>query len=441
MEQRTVRQAVERRPIRALRVKVVAGPDKGKSWTGDNDTISIGTADDNDLVLTDDTVSRYHVELRRESDRITVRDHGSTNGTFVGQAAIREGSVATGALLVMGKSTIEVLDGQAKEIDAFAEQEFHGMIGRSRPMRELMARLERVAKTDASVLLLGETGVGKEVVATAIHRASLRASRSLEIVDCGALMPTLVASELFGHEKGAFTGANQRHLGAFERANGGTIFLDEIGELDAELQVRLLGVLERRQFRRVGGSQPISVDVRVVCATHRDLRARVNSGEFRHDLYYRIAVAKVEIPPLRERPEDIPQLIEHFLVDLGIDQPVERLIPSTTLDALARHHWPGNVRELRNFVEALIAFGASPEEFVHRDASVDLTSTSESSLALGPVLDRPYREARDLVLREFQKIYLKRLLDACDGNVSKVAARAEMNRTHLVELLKRLAVR
>src|SRR5262249_2693353 len=173
-------------------------------------------------------------------------------------------------------------------------------------------------------------------------------------------MPTLIASELFGHERGAFTGADQQHQGAFERADGGTIFLDEIGELPEQLQVRLLGVIERRSFRRVGGTKPISVKVRIISATHRDLRKWVNRGEFRQDLYYRIAVARLAIPPLRERKDDIPVLVEHFLRSMGIEGAVDRIIPGEIMESLKQYHWPGNVRELRNFVESAIAFGEAP---------------------------------------------------------------------------------
>ena len=440
-DQRTIPHAVQGRPVRALKLEVTGGPDRGVTWTGSSDSVTIGTAKDNDLCLTDETVSRYHVELRTEGDRIHVKDHGSTNGTMVGPAQIIEGTVSQGAELKLGQSSVRVLDGDPVHLPLHRNNHLHGIYGRSVVIRRLMARVEQVAKADVSVLLLGETGTGKEVVARAIHEASKRAQQPFEIVDCGALMPTLIASELFGHEKGAFTGANAQYVGAFERANGGTIFLDEIGELPAELQVRLLGVLERRTFRRLGGTKRIAVDVRVVSATHRDIRAWVNSGEFRQDLYYRIAVAHLKLPPLRERAEDIPVLIEHFLKQMDIEEPIDSLIPEQTIERFKRYHWPGNIRELRNLVEATLAFGGSDLDALGLETQTHVSGAGAASGSMERAFELPYREARDLVVRDFQRVYLKRALESAGGNVSKAAERAQMNRPHLVQLLKRLGLR
>ncbi|MEL7240345.1 MAG: FHA domain-containing protein, partial [Planctomycetota bacterium] len=229
---------LDRRPVRSIRLEVINGPDRGRHWQERRETVTIGTAQDNDLVLSDETVSRYHVELTTVGDQIRLTDQGSTNGTTVGTARIFDGLVDRGTVIVLGRTQIRVSDGEAVEVVTYERDHLHGIYGRSRPIRELMARVEQAGKTDASVLLLGETGCGKEVVASAIHKASRRADKSFEVVDCGALMTTLIASELFGHEKGAFTGAHSQYIGAFERADGGTLFLDEIGELSAELQVR-----------------------------------------------------------------------------------------------------------------------------------------------------------------------------------------------------------
>ncbi|MCZ7683815.1 MAG: sigma 54-interacting transcriptional regulator [Sandaracinaceae bacterium] len=234
------------------------------------------------------------------------------------------------------------------------------LIGRSEVMRRAMAWVKRAARSDASVLLVGESGTGKELVARAIHDDGKRAEQPFVTVDCGALAPTLVASELFGHEKGAFTGADRQRAGALEMANHGTLFLDEIGELPSELQPALLGALERRTFRRVGGQAEVPVDVRVIAATNRDLRSEVNSGGFRLDLYYRLAVLRLELPPLRARTGDVVLLIEHFLRERGSPGPVSELFSEAELAELSRHHWPGNVRELRNLVEATLALGAPP---------------------------------------------------------------------------------
>jgi DNA-binding NtrC family response regulator len=247
-------------------------------------------------------------------------------------------------------------------------------------------------------------------------------------VDCGALSPTLVASELFGHERGAFTGADRQHVGAFERAEGGTLFLDEIGELPGALQATLLGVLERRRFRRLGGRADITVDVRIVSATHRDLRAEVNAGTFRLDLYYRLAVVVMRVPPLRERVDDIPLLVEHFLRESGHDGPVAELFSPAALRSLAEHHWPGNVRELRNLIEATLAMGEAPV--------LERTGQAVAGAAADPTTV-PYKDARAAVLAEFERRYLSALLARAHGNVSLAAREARMDRSHLIDLLRR----
>ncbi|MEM7678838.1 MAG: sigma 54-interacting transcriptional regulator, partial [Myxococcota bacterium] len=421
---------------KALRLEVVEGPDAGKTYDASSDSVSVGSAPGNDLVLSDPTVSRHHLELSLAEDRISVVDHDSTNFTMVGPVHITRATVRPDTVLTLGRSRVKVSDGRPIAVAVYNDDDLHGLKGRSPKMRRLMAQIAQVARSDASVLILGETGTGKERIAEAIHRASPRADEPFEIVDCGALMPTLIASELFGHEKGAFTGANHQHKGAFERAHGGTLFLDELGELPANLQVRLLGALERRAFKRVGGTKAIEVDVRVVSATHRDLRKWVNNGEFRQDLYYRVAVARLAIAPLRERPEDIPLLIEHFLQEMGEDAPLSTLIPDSVMDALTKHHWPGNVRELRNFVESALAFGEAPP--------IERTEVTSGQAVAGPspaLLEKPYREARDTILQEFQIAYFKRLLERAEGNVSRAANLARMNRPHLIQLLKRYGLR
>ena len=437
---RTVRHTVRHAPIQSIRVAVVEGPDVGKNYTSAADTISIGSEPGNDFVLTDKTVSRYHLELQRDEDRVRVLDHGSTNGTWSGTTRLEQATIGHSTILRVGRTLIEVKDGEPVDVELYPGDELHGIRARSAVMRRLMAQVVRVAKSRASVLLLGETGTGKELFARAVHKASLRCEAPFEVVDCAALVPTLVASELFGHERGAFTGAHDRHVGAFERANGGTVFLDEIGELPPPLQTQLLGVLERKTFRRVGGTSPIEVDVRVVAATHRDLRQWVNKGDFRQDLYYRIAVARLRIPSLRERASDIPLLVRHFLDQLNPDRDPDDIMPPEVIEQLKSYHWPGNIRELRNFAEAALAFGEVPDfsDYGEDDGnqpadqrSSFLSMNEDQLMLLG------YLEARDKLVHDFQRRYLIRLLERSGTNMSEAARKAKMNRSHLLELLKR----
>jgi len=417
-------------PARTLRVDVVAGPDAGQSLVADAESVSVGTADGNSLVLSDKTVSRYHLELVRGSTGIEVRDHGSTNGTSIGNVRIGRAFVPPGSELQIGATTLRVSDGRTVNVELFAGEQLAGLRGRSPSMRRLMAQVKKAAASDVAVLLIGESGTGKEVIAQALHELSPRQNRPFVTVDCGSLAPTLVASELFGHERGAFTGADRRHIGAFERASGGTLFLDELGELPDALQTSLLGVLERRRFRRLGGDQEIGVDVRLVAATNRDLRSEVNEGSFRLDLYYRVAVVTLAVPALRERPEDIPVLAEHFVREMGYEQPMGALFSPDALARLGRHHWPGNVRELRNLVEATLAMGETPT------LSSPIGPGSERD-SIGAVLKLPYKDARRQVLAEFEQRYLQRLIDDAGGNVSKAARTAKMDRSHLIDLLSR----
>jgi DNA-binding NtrC family response regulator len=444
-EDETVPHRVQGLPLRALRVEVIKGPDRGATVTATDDSVTIGTAPGNHMILTDETVSRYHLELQRRGDRIIVEDHASTNGTLLGTAGIERASITAGTQLQLGRTTIKVDDGDTVTLELHATDALGRLRGRTPVMRQLMARIEKAAKTDASVLLIGETGTGKEVIAHAIHEASARAQKPFETVDCGALLPTLIASELFGHERGAFTGADRQHIGAFERADGGTIFLDEIGELPAALQSALLGVLERRRFRRVGGNKELTVDVRVIAATHRDLRIEVNAGTFRQDLYYRLAVLLLRIPPLRERISDIPLLVEHFLREAGFEGPVEDVLPSAAMDALKAHRWPGNVRELRNLVEATLAMGEaphleggeSPARASSRLSGAPGTASGFLSVPITELIQRSYKEARDTLLRDFETIYLKNLMERTSENVSLASREAKMNRSYLIEMLKR----
>jgi len=410
--------------VTTLRVEVVDGPDRGKHATS-SETLSIGTAKDNGLAIGDFTVSRYHLEIAVKANGISITDLGSTNGTYVGAVRIERAMVQPGTTIKLGGTTIRLDDAGRKTVRLDGRShELAGMLARSPQMVRLFGDIERVAATPTSVLVVGESGTGKERVAEAIHQRSPRARGPLVTIDCGALASSLLASELFGHERGAFTGADRVHVGAFERAAGGTVFLDEIGELPPADQVALLGVLERKRFRRVGGTTDLPLDARVVAATNRDLRSEVNNGRFRHDLYHRLAVVVIRLPPLRERREDILMIIEHFAKELGAAGPIETVFDADTLARWQKHPWPGNIRELRNAVEAMIVVGTVP---LHHE---------EHATEPGAPLEA-YKDTRARVVGEFELDYLTRLMAEANGNVSQAARIAKMDRSHLIDLLRR----
>jgi DNA-binding NtrC family response regulator len=305
-----------------------------------------------------------------------------------------------------------------------AAERFGGLIGNCHPMRQVYSSVSHVASTDATVLVLGESGTGKELVARSIHEQSARAGRAFVAINCGALTETLLESELFGHERGAFTGAIARRHGLFEEASGGTLFLDEVGELSSATQVRLLRVLQERHVRPVGSNRSIPIDVRVIAATNRDLEAEVRSGRFREDLYYRLAVVRLSVPPLRERPEDIEAIAKQFAAHVGLHE-----IPPHILEQLKARAWPGNARELRNVVQAYAALGNLPE-----------TSGSTSTvleLALGDLVDvnRAYADQKDELCERFTRIYLQALVARTGGNQTMAARLAGLDRSYLGRLL------
>jgi len=446
--QRTKLQPRPVRIVHKLRVSIVAGPDAGATCAPDDGSrLAVGTAEDNALVVRDPAVSRYHLELHRTPAGVEVIDLGSRNGTFtsVGNVRITRAVVPAGTQLRLGDTTLTVDDaGNAVAPPPADVPRTDNLVGDSEAIREVARLVHRVARVDSSVLIQGETGTGKEVIARAIHETSPRRDRELVIVDCGSMPASLIASILFGHEKGAFTGADQRRTGAFERAEGGTVLLDEIGELPLDVQPALLGVLERRAFTRVGDAQSVAVDVRVLAATHRDLRAEVNAGRFRADLYYRLAVAKIVVPPLRERPEDIEPLVAHFVQRLTGVAELGPLAPA--MEALRAHPWSGNVRELRNVVEATVAMGRPPAMGTSlTDATAPAAApapVSAPALPLAtPAALAPYKDARASVLNAFESTYLTDLLARTDGNVSRAAREAHIDRSHLIELLQRHGIR
>ncbi len=418
--------------IQRLSLTVTRGPSVGKHLRAEaGATVTVGSAEDNDLALDDPTVSRYHLELQASGDGVVVRDLGSLNGTFLGATRLRDATVAAGAQLRVGDTTF-VVSAAAEAQSEEAPLEIPGLVFKSASMHRVAQAIRRLAAFAGSVLVQGETGTGKELVARALHSESPRSKGPFVVIDCGALPGNLVESELFGHERGAFTGAAQRHLGAFERAHGGTLFLDEIGELPAHVQPALLGVLQRKEVRRVGGAKEVTVDVHVVSATHRDLRAEVNRGTFRADLYYRIAAARIVVPPLRERREDVLLLAEHFAREItGGDG--SALSPET-LSALPQQHWSGNVRELRNLVERTIAEGTGEPGWLAGEPA------APSADAAAQPAER-YRDARAHAIGDFERRYLTALIESVGGNASEAARRAQMDRPYLLSLLKKYGLR
>jgi transcriptional regulator with GAF, ATPase, and Fis domain len=342
-----------------------------------------------------------------------------------------------GASLRIGGTTIRAEVGEEPIFVELSQKSSLGaMIGGSTEMRRIYAMIERVAKTDTTVLIRGETGTGKELVARAIHELSPRAERPFVAIDCGAIPENLMESELFGHVKGAFTGATSDRAGAFEEAEGGTLFFDEIGELPVTLQKKLLRALESREIRKVGGTQSKHANVRVLAATNRALSVEVNEGTFREDLFYRLAVVSIHLPPLRMRRDDIPLLaktfIERFTGKAGE-------VPPSLLPTLVTRGWPGNVRELRNYLERWVVFegdvadrGSTPAP-----ASSDLPAGLE---LLVPV-DLPYKEAREAWMERFDNVYVRALLAKKNGNITHAADHAGLNRRFLQRLLDRLGMR
>jgi two-component system, NtrC family, response regulator GlrR len=413
--------------VRRFRVVVDHGPDRGASVRSDGERVVIGTHEGVDLRVTDRAVSRYHCELVLTSDAVVLTDLGSRNGTTIDGVPVRAAPLRNGATIGIGTTRLVFqLESDHATIPLATTQRFGRMVGAAPATRSVMAQLAKVAQTDATVLLEGETGTGKEIAADALHRESARRDAPLLVVDCGALPPDLLESELFGHERGAFTGADARRIGVFEAAHGGSVLLDEIGELPVALQPKLLRVLEAREVKRLGDTTYRPVDVRLIAATNRDLRAEVNAQRFRSDLYYRLAVVQIRLPSLRERPQDLPLLVDAILDDLGMaDHPLAATLRNDDARAqLAAHAWPGNVRELRNYVERCIALRAP--------LPPGAAASADAALAGEPV---PLKTARDRAVRVFEHAYLTEMLARHDGNVAAAARAAGVDRVQFYRLL------
>jgi transcriptional regulator with PAS, ATPase and Fis domain len=416
--------------LRAAQLVVVSGPDAGTSIHVDGPTLTIGSGADAGLRLSDTSVSREHFRLELRPNGILVCDGGSKNGTWLGGVRVERITTASDIELTLGGTVLRlVLDREPSTVTITEATRFGRALGSSTAMRHLFAYLEKASESDVPLLLEGENGVGKEVLALSVHERSRRAEGPFVVVDCGAIAPQLIESELFGHEKGAFTGAERARAGLFVEAQGGTLFLDELGELPIELQPKLLRALEAREIRPVGSNRARKIDFRLIAATNRSLVDRIKSGAFREDLYYRLAVAKVRVPPLREREDDIVELANTFLTTFHPGTVPE--VPADVAAMFKTYAWPGNVRELRNAVARFALLGS-------RERS-DLLALSEGGAGgIDEALSHMrYHDARLQTIERFEQLYFQTLLDRLGGNISKAADFAGVARSTYYRMLER----
>ncbi len=410
---------------------LLTGPQSGQTYPI-GQSLRIGKAPDNDVVIDHPTVSRNHLTVRRQGDVFLVQDQGSTNGTFIDGAQIKEGFLRAGALLEVGDVQLR-FQPMIKSLDVSptAQDRLGDLVGKSLPMRQIFALIQRIAPTDSTLLLIGETGVGKGAAARTIHKLSPRATGPFVIFDCASVSENLIESELFGHEKGAFTGAIAQRVGCLERADGGTLFLDEIDDLPLDLQPKLLRALEDREFRRLGQSGGThKFDTRVIAASKKDLWGETQAGRFREDLYFRLSVFTLTLPTLRDRKEDLP-----LLVDAMAGGNVWNRLSDKQRDMFNAHTWPGNVRELRNAVERLKHVADIPElaseNFLREYAGPD----RQEGETLPVNYAGPFKDVKDDLVRAFEREYLTRLLAKTRGNIAKGARDAGLDRKHLYSLL------
>lgn len=416
----------------------VSGPLQGREFMITKDTFTIGSAPTNDLVLEDGTISRSHCEIQVMPEGYVIRDLGSTNGTFVQGLRVTEAFLSHGTEVTLGKTKIVFCPLQETVEYMLSQKESFGqLIGKSLPMRRVFHVAETYAPTDVTVLIEGETGTGKEVLAEEIHRHSKRKDKPFIVVDCATLGKELIASELFGHTKGSFTGATSDREGAFEYADGGTIFLDEIGDLSIELQPQLLRAIEKREIKRIGSNKVRKVDVRIISATNRNLKNELNTEKFREDLYFRLSVVHIELPPLRKRKEDIPLLTKKFLQEFAGEKGQDAVVNfDKTMEAFKNHEWPGNVRELRNLVEFACYSGRRPLDlgaFLY----LGRAQPPEAEIAGDVATDQPFKVAKNNLIKRFEASFLKQLLKEENGNISRAARRAGIERAYLQRLIRK----
>jgi DNA-binding NtrC family response regulator len=420
-----------------LRVIVLSGPDHGKQLELERGTYFVGRAPHCDLVLSDSQVSRQHLELQVGARGILVKDLASTSGSFFGGAKFNEVTVGPGAVITVGSSELKLATAErTHRILPSTRDRFGALLGPSLKMREIFAMLELVAQSDVAVLIEGETGTGKELCAEAIRAAGPRARGPFVVCDLAGVSRSLIESELFGHVRGAFTGADRDREGAFAQAHGGTIFIDEIGELELDMQPRLLRALESRRIKPVGAPQYRDVDVRVIAATNRDLREEAKAGRFREDLYHRLAVVRVTLPPLRDRKEDIPALVQQFLHGKDVE------IPPETLALFTEYDWPGNVRELKNVIDRGLSLMGQNRVLHPSLLGLEAPPNTHGSGAYAwpTVGNEGFRDAKERLISSWERDYVVQLLRRAGGNVSKAAREGGLDRVYLHRLIKKYSI-
>ena len=425
--------------VREALLRVVDGPDAGLEVELPAAGVVIGTEKTCDVVIKDSFVSRRHCSIAPVAQGFAITDLGSRNGTVIDGVAVGKVVAPPGVALRIGKTLIQLLPAdEAVDIPPSKSDHFGGLYGGSHVMRQVFAILERAARSNAPVLFLGESGTGKELMARGVHDFSPRKDGPFVVFDCGASTETLIESDLFGHTKGAFTGAAGERVGAFAAAHGGTLFLDEIGDLPVNLQPKLLRMLEAGEVIPLGGRKSEKYDVRVVAATHRDVFGEVARGGFRGDLYYRLAVVEVHVPPLRQRIEDLAHLIAMFLDRAG-SPALAKQVGGAALERLERYHWPGNVRELRNVITRAVALAGPDDDFQSLPFVLRPTVAAPGETSFKA--DKPFHDAKDALVARFEREYLADLVQRAGGNLSQAARIAGLERKFLYKLLERAGLR
>jgi DNA-binding NtrC family response regulator len=415
--------------VRRARLEVIRGPDRGLQKDIQTLHMLVGASLECDLILADPAISRRHFEVLTTEEGYVLRDLESKNGTEIRGVRVRQAMLYGGEEIDVGHSTLllSVYD-EHDEFKLSSKNSFGSMIGRSAAIRQVFAELERAAPTDTPLLLEGESGTGKDLAAENVHQHSPRKGKPFVAFDCGAVSPNLLESELFGHRKGSFTGADRDRTGVIESADGGTVFLNEIGEIPLTLQPRLLRLLDKWETRRVGENRYRPVDVRLIAATNRDLKNEVEIGDFREDLYYRLSVVRVRLPALRDRREDIALLAKKFLRNRAPDRDPDEIITDQVLAMFLNHLWPGNIRELRNVVERLILFPERPGKALGGDQNSKSTPLIPSNF-----LDLSFRKFQ----QQCEKAYLSAVIDSCNGVMTEASAKAGLPRMTFYRLVKK----